>query len=134
MKILSLFLILLAPLGAQTVYSYNATNPTTHWQILPQAVPTVAADVVKSDVYIDRLELRNTTASALTCTVNDRQGSPIAITPGAISIAANTIYILPFDGTWAPSGVNWVCSGAGVVGYMRGRKAAAATITSTAGD
>jgi hypothetical protein len=129
-----LLLLLALPLAAQTVYNYP-TRANSSLQVLPQAIPTSAADVIVGDFYIDRLELRNTSAGALTCTVSDKQaGTPLNITPGAVSIAANTVYIFPYDGTWAPGGVRWVCSGTGVIGWLRGSKRATAGIVSTTGD
>lgn len=133
MKKILLFLATIGGLGAQTLYNFP-TEANKTWQILPQAVPTSAADAVVGDAYIDQLQLSNTTAGALTCTVNDKQASPLGITPGAISIAANTIYIIPLGGRWAPGGIRWVCSGAGVVGWMNGTKRGTAVINSTTGD
>lgn len=132
-SIIALLFIGALSLGAQTLYNYPK-DPSVSWTIIPQAVPSSPADVVKVDVYVDQIHLANTTAGSLTCTINDKQASPIALTPGAVTVAANTLFVIPLNGRWAPGGVNWVCSGSGVIGWMSGsRRLPLAVVLSTVG-
>lgn len=91
------------------------------WQITPAVVPTEAVDVVATDVYVEEITLSNTSGSAATVTIKDKQGTPRSILE-AVSIAANTTYVITFPkGRYMPGGVNWVASAGSVVGYICGR-------------
>jgi hypothetical protein len=97
------------------------TNNKGEWEFTPQSVPTVAADVFVGDCHILEIHLINTTSGAVTATINDKQGSPQPVIPPTVSIPGNSDMIWEFTGRYAPGGVNWVASGAGIVGYVRGR-------------
>lgn len=121
-------LLLVCPLAAQSpTYQWQTTNS----QGVPSKVivPTTSTTVVSATanyVKVDAIVLRNTSASAVTVTISDLSsncnGSPCSITPGALSIAANTLYILKLNGEPASGGVQWSASTANaVIGWMGGR-------------
>lgn len=122
-KLLILFVAVACTLAATVTISRIYTSPTGPLTcIVPMAVPTSAmTDVVTSDVRLAEITLTNTTAGALTVTVQDKQGSPLAFL-SAVSIAANTTYVVETPGLrYMPGGVSWQASGAGIVGYMSWR-------------
>jgi len=90
-----------------------------------QAIPTSAADLAAKSTYLYQLSLTNTTAGALTITINDKQSTPVALF-NAVSLAANSLTIVSWPmGVLMKGGINWVASGAGikaevVAGYSPG--------------
>ena len=91
--------------------------PVSAVQVKPQAVPTSAAIVASYDAYLKTITVTNTTGGALTFTLADRQASPIAVMT-AVSIAANTTYILSFPSLyWCPGGFTVLASGTGLNYY-----------------
>jgi hypothetical protein len=84
-------------------------------QVKPQAIPNVSAGTVTTiDAYLKILTVTNTTAGALTVTVADRQGTPVALLK-TYSIAANGEQTFMFDTPyWLPSGFTVLASGAGL--------------------
>lgn len=86
------------------------------------AVPTSATDLTTTDTWINQIILVNTTAGALTVTINDKQGSPLALVP-TVSLAANTLYITVFPfAVKMTSGISWSASGAGINAEIFGYK------------
>lgn len=121
MKLLSLALSLgLLLQAASPTIRLSETKQLKEYDFVPQAVGTGSAEVVfDRDVYVSFIQLTNTTGGALTVTVADRQGTPVHLL-SAVSIAANTTFVIKMDPRWCPGGVTWLASGSGVTGYMRG--------------
>lgn len=70
-------------------------------------VPAVATDLSTTDTEIYQITVANTTGSACTFTLSDRQASAKTILP-AVSIAANTAYVLEWaEGLYMSNGVTW---------------------------
>jgi hypothetical protein len=93
---------------------FPPSNPS---QIKPQAVPTSITAVTSFDAYLQTITITNTTAGALTFTLADRQGTPVAVM-SAVSIAANTTYVISFPSLyWCPSGFTVLASGVGLNFY-----------------
>ena len=123
-RLLTITILLIAAcllVGAVTtsrIYT-SPTGPLT--QIYPMAVPTSTADVVTGDVRVNVITLTNTTGSAITVTVSDKQTSPLDFLT-AVSVAANSTYVVEIpDMRLFPGGVSWSASGSGMVGYMSWR-------------
>lgn len=92
-------------------------SPSGDVQIKPQAVPTSAQTVSTYDAYLKEVVIANTTASAITFTLADRQGTPIAVLSG-VSVAANTTIIVAFPNLyWCPGGFTVVAGGTGLNWY-----------------
>ena|ERR1700685_503555 len=91
--------------------------PVTVAQVKPQAVPTSTTTVTAADAYLMTITVSNPTAGAITFTVADKQASPIAVA-GAVSVAANTTYILTWPAYyWCPGGFTVTSSGAGLTWF-----------------
>lgn len=83
-------------------------------KIKPQAAPTSLAVVGAADAYIKEVSVTNTTGSAITFTLADRQGSPIAEL-SAISVPANGVYVIVYVVPyWCPGGFTVIAGGAGL--------------------
>lgn len=88
----------------------------------PELVPATDTDVWTRTVYLEEVTLSNITASAITCTILDKQSTPRALFKD-VSIAANSTVGARFSARYMPSGVSWSCSSAtGIVGYMRAKR------------
>lgn len=91
--------------------------PTGTVQIKPQAVPTSTTTITAFDAYLKTITVSNPTAGAITFTLSDKQASPIAIL-GAVSIAANTTYVIVWPELyWCPGGFTVTSSGSGLTFY-----------------
>lgn len=87
-------------------------------QITGDFVPNTATDVVTTDAYVFHVSLSNTSASVVTCTIQDRQGTPRPYFP-TVSIAANQVYDDNPNGRYFQGGITWSCSAASaVIGEM----------------
>jgi hypothetical protein len=109
----------LATCGTQTIPLCTPGGGSGAIQIKPQAVPTSTTVVAASDAYLKVITVSNPTAGAITFTLADRQGSPISVL-GAVSIAANTSYIISWPDDrlyWCPNGFTVTSSGAGLTFY-----------------
>lgn len=96
--------------------------PSTPQQIKPQAVPTSSTPVVTVDAYLQTVTVTNTSGSAVSFTLADRQGSPVAVM-AAVSIAANTTYVIAFPSLyWCPSGFSVLASATGLSFYASWRQ------------
>ena len=120
-----LFLLLIATavclLAVTTTRFYYNPGSDPLFQITPVAVPTSLGDVTTSDARVVEITLTNTTAGALTVTVQDKQGSPQAFL-SSVSIAANSTYVIETPGLrYMPGGISWQASGSGIVGYVSWR-------------
>ena len=92
------------------------------YENVPSLIPAVAADVVTGDIWLEEITLANKSGSTVTVTMVDKQGTPREILP-AVTIAANTVYVIGFKARYSPGGVNWVAtSGTAVVGTVRGKR------------
>jgi hypothetical protein len=123
------FLFAAHPAFAQSTAACNAAvpavcslyPPTSAFQIKPQAVPTAITAVTLYDAYLQTVTITNTTSGALTFTLADRQGTPVAVL-SAISVAANTTYVVVFPSFyWCPNGFTVIASGSGLNYYAAGR-------------
>ncbi len=83
------------------------------------AVPTVATAVAGSTTCVVVIVMNNTTASALTVTVSDNQGTAVndVLT---FSIPASSQLIQPLYGVQFTSGIKWNASATGVTGAVLG--------------
>jgi hypothetical protein len=127
----AVFLLLFAASGAfaQIATCNSATIPicstgaaSVDVQIKPVAVPTILTIVAPLDAYLKTVTVSNPTAGAITFTLADRQASPVSVV-GAVSIAANTTYVIVFPaGYWCPSGFTVLASGAGLTFYAGWRQ------------
>jgi hypothetical protein len=93
--------------------------PRATFRVQDQAVPTTAADIATVSVWIDSMTFANTTAAALTVTVKDKQATPQSFLQ-AVSIPANSTTIITFPEPKKFIGLNWMASGAGIVGSVAG--------------
>lgn len=94
------------------------------------AVPHAAlTDLSTATLWVDQIIVANTTAGALTITIQDKQSTPRALFT-TVSIAANSTYVVNLvtsdrdGGLKFTSGISWRASGAGLVGSVRGKKQA----------
>jgi hypothetical protein len=89
------------------------------------AVPAVAADLTATTSVMWQITVANTTASAITFLVKDKQATPRTILP-TVSIAGNTTYIVSWpEGQYCDGGINWVASGAGLEASVVGSRKSA---------
>jgi hypothetical protein len=104
---------------AQAVVAYPI-NFSQHQQTTPGFVPNTITDVWTQDVYLEALTLSNESSSTVTCTIQDKQGTPRAYFK-TVSLAANTTYNdAHVPSRWFPGGLSWSCSAASAVtGYLR---------------
>ncbi len=87
----------------------------------PALIPATPTTLFSFTVYVEEITLSNKSASVVTCTIQDRQGTPRELFAG--SIGANTLYTMRFNGRKMPSGITWSCTdGAAVVGYIQGKR------------
>lgn len=107
-------------LMAQVIVYQKPSSFTAEYQVKPQLVPTSPTDIVTTDAYLTGGTL-SSDSTAGTCTISDKQGSPLPALK-AVSLAANTIYVIPFTNRWMPGGITWSCSSATVTGYLSFRQ------------
>ena len=70
-------------------------------------VPSSATDLTTTDTDLYQITIANTTASACTFTLADKQTSAITHM-SAVSIAANTTYVIAFpEGLYLKGGMTW---------------------------
>ena len=119
-----LFAVLLSgvPLFAQTAVA--PPTPGLPWEQLFGFVPASSTAVTTSDSLLSQLYLANITGSAVTVSITDIStacsSGPCSLWP-AVTIAANTVYIVSFTREHAVGGIKWSAStGSAVVGYMSG--------------
>jgi hypothetical protein len=106
-----------ASCNAATIPLCSYGSMGSELQIKPRAVPTSAATVTAQDAYLRTVVISNATSGAITFTLADRQASPVSAL-GAVSIAANTTYVISFpDYYWCPGGFTVVASGSGLTWY-----------------
>ena len=84
-----------------------------------QAVPTSLTDIpgATKDTYIFQLVVSNTTAGALTFTLQDKQGSPLKLY-NAVSLAASSqpiVFQTEEHAILMSGGAQWQASGPGLV-------------------
>jgi hypothetical protein len=114
---------------AQTATCNTATpaictkgSPSGDVQIKPQSVPTSATTVTSYDAYLKTVTIANTTGSAVTFTLADRQASPVAAL-SAVSIGANTTYVVTFPNLyWCPGGFTVTAGASGLNFYASWRQ------------
>ncbi len=111
-----------ATCNTATIAICSQGSPSGDVQIRPQAVPTSATAITGYDAYLKTVTVTNTTGGAITFTLTDRQASPIdAIS--AVSIAANTTYVITFPNFyWCAGGFKVSAGGAGLVYYAAWRQ------------
>ena len=122
LQIALLLTITLSLMAAPTLKKAKFTQ-LDEWDFAPALVPSSAEDVVvqSSGVYIDTIVVVNPSASAVTITITDKQGTPREIID--VSVAANTTYVIKMWGYWSPGGISWSAGTNNVlVGYIRMRK------------
>ena len=108
---LLLFLILLFLFPGGLKSASNSTKVTFGRTLLStdlQTVPDSSTALSASDTWIFQIVVTNTTGTAATFTMTDRASSPKTLLP-AVSIAANTTYIIPFpEGQKMKGGILWL--------------------------
>ena len=124
-KVLAAVLLtaIISLLGAAPTLKKAKFTQLDEWDFAPALIPSITENVVvqSSGVYIDTIVIVNPSASAVTVTISDKQGTPREIVD--VSVAANTTYVIKLWGYWAPGGVSWVAGTNDVlVGYMRFRR------------
>jgi hypothetical protein len=81
-------------------------------------LPTVMTDVVSVSTFVTLMWFTNTTATAITVTVQDRQATPIRFLSSA-SIAPNTTQVISFSAPVLFSGgISWQASATGLNGQI----------------
>ncbi len=129
-KALAIVIIAAADAFAQQLPTCNSATvpvcsngtPSGDVQIKPQSVPTSSTAVTTSDAYLKSVTITNTTGSAVTFTLSDRQASPVAAL-SAVSIAANTTYVVSFPNLyWCPGGFTVTAGGSGLNFYAAWRQ------------
>jgi hypothetical protein len=106
-----------ATCNSATVPVCSKGSPSGDVQIKPQAVPSSSTVVTKVDAYLKTITVTNTTSGAVTFTLQDGQGSPIAVL-SAVSVAANTTYVIVFPALyWCPGGFTVQASSTGLNFY-----------------
>ncbi len=117
-------LILLIAAGIGFAQETPAPLPSTAgvMNIAPKAVPTSLTTVAAYDAMLYGVTVTNTTAGAITFTLQSRDSSPVAFL-SAVSIAANTTYVIavPF-GVWMVRGFSVQASGVGLTYYAQWRQ------------
>jgi hypothetical protein len=98
---------------------------STNWYVGPRAVPDSSTAVISQTTYLISMVLANTTASAVSVTVVDQStncnSGACQIFP-AVSIAANTVYVIDLKGIPAVGGVKWSASSANAIhGSIQGK-------------
>ncbi len=72
-----------------------------------QVIPNSATDVVAHTAWIYQLVVANTTATAATLLVQDKQGTPKTLVP-TVSLAPNSLTIMSFpEGVKMTGGIRW---------------------------
>jgi hypothetical protein len=88
----------------------------------PAPVPATLTDVFTTTTFVEEVTLSNTTTSAVTVTIQDRN-SPARAFFKDLTISGNSTYVVALRGRKFPGGVAWSASTAGaVVGYVQGRR------------
>jgi hypothetical protein len=114
MKLIVFLLATSALLSAAPPTVLQQGSPSGDVMIAPQAVPTSLTVVSVADSYLKSITVTNTTASAVTFTVQTAGGVAIL---SAVSIAANTTYIVSWpDGQlfYSPAGFSVQAGAAGL--------------------
>ena len=102
-----------------TIYQEKQTGEV---EIVPRLIPAAGEDVFTADIEVTELHLVNSSGSAVTVTVTDKQGTPLPLVAG-VSIAANADHLRQFRGRLCPGGLHWSASvDAVVTGAVRGRQ------------
>ncbi len=96
-------------------------SPARSFQILPQAVPTSLTAVATQDAYLDLLVISVPLGIAVNITVQDAQGTPVAVLP-AISPLPGTVSVIRFGdalstGYYCPGGFSVQASVSGATFY-----------------
>lgn len=94
------------------------TNFTRFVETTPALIPTVAADVVAQDAWIEQVNFCNTTGADITVTVLDKQGTPRAALDTFV-VPSRDAVVISFNRRFMPGGINWVASATNLVGYIR---------------
>lgn len=112
----------MADVQLRTAYSRTIDPAGLETDCAPVLVPNSAQVVFPADVDLVFLTLSNITGGAVTVTIKDQQGSPVAFMD-TVSIAANSVQIFSMPrGRYFPGGMTWVAgSSNAIVGYARGR-------------
>jgi hypothetical protein len=97
-----------------------ATSFSHHQHIVPTLVSATPTDVWTQDVYLEAMSLSNESAGSVTCTIQDKQGTPRSYFK-TVAIAANSTYNdQSVNRRFFPGGLTWSCSsGTAVTGYLR---------------
>lgn len=111
-----------AQCNSATVPVCQNGSPSGDVQSKPIAAPTSTTTVAFSDAYLKTITLVNTSGSAITFTLADRQASPVSVL-ASVSIAANTTYVVTFPNLyWCPGGFTVAASASGLNFYASWRQ------------
>lgn len=80
----------------------------------PALLTTAFVDVATVDVFLDSVSFTNNTGGSADVTVQDRQGTPLAVIRN-MSIDSSTPTIVELFGRFCPGGFSWKASAANVV-------------------
>lgn len=124
-KFLSVFVVvLLVALVASVSYTQTTGKVLfgTFYEVGPSVVPATGTDLFTADIWLESMSLTNYTASAVTCTVSDKQSTPLHFLYLA-DISPYSTWVIDAKDRKFPSGLTWSCGTAdSVVGYMRAKR------------
>jgi hypothetical protein len=79
-----------------------------------QGMPGTTATITSTTVYVDGVVVINNSSSAITFRLRDRStdcaGAACPLVPDDISVAAKSMYTIPYPKIEAKSGITWACS------------------------
>jgi hypothetical protein len=110
-------------LFAAALFAFAGTKPqqfSNSEDVDLSGVPTTPTDVVTRTVFLDAWKLSNTTGSGISCTIQNKAGTPVVLWTG--TVPANTYGGDGGDGNKLSirmtGGITWSCTGTGVNGYL----------------
>lgn len=86
----------------------------------PNTIPVQSETVFSKDFFMEEMTISNPTASAISVTIYDRQGTPLAFLNNT-NIAAYSAVAFNMKARYFPGGLTWQASSSGLIGFIRGR-------------
>jgi hypothetical protein len=118
MRILSAFLLVSAAF-AQTPYNFGNPPLGGPKTITTKYMENSSTDFTTKNTWVDLLVLANKSGSAVTVRISDKStqcNSGVCDVIPTVSIAANTVYVVPAaGGLYFKGGINWAASSANAV-------------------
>lgn len=82
-----------------------------HFETTPGFMPDSLTDVATSTVWIKEIHITNVSASAVTFTIQDKQGTPL-LAFDEYSLSAGETFSNAWEALQMPGGFSWVASAA----------------------